>query len=351
MHNRNILLRIILFPLALLYSVVTALRNLLYDRGWLRSFTLGVPVISVGNFTAGGTGKTPFVISLCAILQNHGFKVGIITRGYKRRSRGQVVVSTGNGSLVNAQIAGDEPFLIAGKTRNAVVVCDRNRLAAGTSARESYGCNLLIADDAFQHRKMERNIDIVLWDASTDPSLSRILPLGLMRESWRALQRATILVFTRTNKIAENQATFFSRQRADLPQFCAALKIDRIENPFNCDVLDATLLTGTKIFAFCGLGNPDQFFATVKNQGPKELIVRRFADHHQYSADDLSKMALDARRNRCDYIFTTEKDYMNLPQNSSATGSIYVVKIRMLISPALELQIVDKIKRTPQRGS
>ncbi len=333
----QLVLRIAAFP----YMIATSIRNWLYDKNTFKTEKLSVPVISIGNITAGGTGKTPFVISLSKILQHNGYKVGIITRGYRRKEKEQVIVSTGKGPLVSPQISGDEPHLIACKTEDTVIIADRNRIAAGKTAIEKYNCTILIADDGYQHRRLSRDLNILLWDAYTNPYKEKILPAGKLRESWHGLKRASLLVFTRTDAIPLDSEKFFIEKRPDLKQYCSPISIEKIVNMASEGENED--LQGHSVLAFCGLGNPHQFFDTVRKLNPSKLITKKFHDHHKYSKKDIMSLIEDAKSNSCEFLITTEKDAINFPEGLPKIDNLLLTSISLKLKEKLKAEILKKL--------
>jgi len=280
-----------------IYSPIVHIRNFLYDKGLLpQKLYPSAKIISIGNLTVGGTGKTPFTISLSNILSSKGFRVGIISRGYGREGREEVVVSTGKGPLVSPQTAGDEPYLIATRTQNVPVIVNRNRVLAAKKLIHQYKCKVIIADDCFQHRKLQRDMDIILWDSTIDPKKESLLPAGRLREPILAVRRAHILILTN------------SELTANYSEYAA-------------DVVEISSLKNETILAFCGIGNPEQFFSFVKKLlNPTGLITQVFPDHHKYSIKDIELIKQRAAEKNCRHIITTEKDSINMPGAPHSSG-------------------------------
>jgi len=344
MKNRSGVLKIILWQLSLPYHCIMTIRNLLYDYGILKTIRLPVPVVAIGNLTHGGTGKTPLVIALAALFQRQGYKVGIITRGYKRNTRSQIVVKDGKNLLASPSSSGDEPYLIARKTKAAVIIADANRIAAGWSAIRDYHCNLLIADDAYQHRRLHRDLNLLLWDGSSEPQNERVAPLGRMREFWRGLRRADILFISRTTHIPESMDLFFQQRQPDLIRTALPVSIQSIVRYGNHETIAVDEIKNRRLLAFCGLGNPQQFFKTLQALSPATIIQKSFPDHHKYKEIELNRLIAEAEHYQCDYMITTEKDAVNLPGAAQALPHLLILQITCQVNKNIEAAILRKLQ-------
>lgn len=333
----------LLLPLAGIYLAITSIRNRLYDWKVLKTHSFNVPVISVGNITAGGTGKSPFVIVLAKILIDAGYLPGIVTRGYKRRSRGQQIVRDRASLQSTALLAGDEPFLIASNVDGAVVISDSDRVAAAQTAVEKFGCDVIIADDAFQHRRLKRDVDIVLWDAHDHPNRSCLLPFGRLRESMRHLRRADLLLVTRTDSVSPDRIAFFRRINPGLFIAPLPMTVTRIVSMKTDRESEKSELWEKRVLAFCGLGNPRQFFNTIKNLTAVNPITRAFADHYKYSAKDIEDLKQQADEKECRYLVTTRKDAVNFPQSARIPDNLLIVDIEYFLSKKIRAAIFHKL--------
>ncbi|MGI8467776.1 MAG: tetraacyldisaccharide 4'-kinase [Pyrinomonadaceae bacterium] len=297
---------ILLTPFSLLYSAIIRARLKLYERRFFKSYNLGVPTISVGNLTVGGTGKTPLVAFIARILAERGEKVCVLTRGYRRENeRERVVVSDGEKILADVKKAGDEPFELAEKLLGkAVVVSDANRAEAGLWAREKFGITVFILDDAFQHLKVKRQLDIVCVDATNPFGNGKILPRGILREPLKNLKRADSIVITRTN-LVEN----ISELKVQISKLNPRGKIFVSENKLSakCKVQNAKLIA-----AFCGLGNPENFFAQLRQAGFNLIFTKTFPDHYFYTQKDVDELQRQAKTNGAECFVTTAKDAVKL---------------------------------------
>ena len=318
-----------------IYGKVTGLRNVLYEKGVFEVFDTRVRVISVGNITAGGTGKTPLVAYIAGFLAERGEKVCILTRGFGRLDpKKRVVVTDGERILSDAEHAGDEPFELANKLLGrAIIIADADRVAAAKWAIRKFSVTVFLLDDGFQHRKIRRDLDIVCIDATDIFKDAKMLPAGRLREPLLGLQRADAVVITRSNLVGNisNLRSEISELNAEIPVFAAANRISSIVplSEFSSTTQQKkTTIAGKKAFAFCGLGNPDNFFEQLRQEKVSVLGSKAFRDHHHYSEIDVLEIEELARDCTADILLTTAKDAVKL---ASLKFSIpcFVVEIEM----------------------
>ena len=277
-------------PLTGLYGAATGLRNRLYDRGRITSRRLKRPVISVGNLSVGGSGKTPFVIALGELLKARGIQFDVLTRGYGRKSSGVLLVRP-DGNLAEF---GDEPLLIAQKLAVPVIVGE-SRYAAGQLAEQKFQSQLHILDDGFQYRSLFRDFDIVLL--SKQDFVDKLLPSGRLREPFSSLQRADAIVLPRDFSANHPALADFSRQ---------GKPIWRMQREI---ALPAAL---TAPIVFCGIARPQQFFAQVRAAGILPAAEVEFRDHHAYNHADIERLLAMRDKLNAGGFITTEKDAINL---------------------------------------
>lgn len=294
-----------LAPLGFLYGAVTKARNKFYDQGFFKPADFGVPTISIGNITVGGTGKTPLVAFVAEILAERGEKVCILTRGYKRENeRERVLVSDGEKILSDVEKAGDEPFELAQKLLGkALVIADANRAQAGAWAREKFGITAFLLDDAFQHRQVKRTLDIVCVDASNPFGNGKILPRGILREPLENLERADAVVITRANLVGD-----ISNLKTQISNLNQQGKIFISRNKLN----QSFVLRPLSFAAFCALGNPENFFAQLRQEGIDPAFTKTFPDHHFYTQKDIHDLEQQARETGAKCFITTAKDAVKL---------------------------------------
>ncbi len=293
-----------LLPFTIIYGVVGWLRNKCYDWCLLASDKVEVPVVSVGNIAVGGTGKTPVVDWLVKEFLAQGKRPAIVSRGYGGSFSGTVgIVSNGNGLLLDAAAAGDEPFLLSRRNPEAVVLIARKRSDGVRQAIDKFGADVIILDDGFQHRAVQRNVDLVLLDATRPYGNGWPLPAGLMREFPVSLQRADLLLLTRASGdsvfCCSDKPVFLSRhQLADM-----AVSLDGQVRPFQ-------ELSGQKLFAFAGIADPKSFFSALAAAGLHIEGSLPLGDHCRYDHQLGKEIEVAARG--CDALITTEKDAVKL---------------------------------------
>ena len=291
------MLRALLRVAGLLYALVICVRNRLYDWGVLRSVSVQVPVICVGNITAGGTGKTPLVIWLCKYLASKGLKIAILTRGYKTR----------NGEMT------DEPALLTKACGDVPVIVNSDRVAGARKAIAQHQPDILILDDGFQHRRLKRDMDIVAMDATCPFGYGRILPAGLLRESPQALKRASAVVITRSNQVDPQQVKAVENKVRDVaPDVPIAKTIHRLKHALtlNKETITMDELVGKPVFAFCGIGNPKAFFSSLEQNGLDLVGTRIYDDHHAYTQEDMKRILEKARGCGAKIVLCTQKDWV-----------------------------------------
>ncbi|MDT7689412.1 MAG: tetraacyldisaccharide 4-kinase [Acidobacteriota bacterium] len=335
-----------LAPLGMLYGAVARARLRLYRSGFLKSENVGAPVISVGNLTTGGTGKTPLVEWTARALASEGRRVCVLTRGYGRADEGRRVVAS-DGARVLAEVSecGDEPRLLAERLLGAAsVVCDRDRVAAARWAKENLRADVFVLDDGFQHLRIARDLDVVTLDATAPWGGGHLLPRGRLREPASGLSRADCVVITRA-ELAAN----LEELRAEVVRLCggrAEVVASRVRTraltPLSrsgvevedcisrAEVEDATsraqVEEGTPVAAFCAVGNPRAFFEHVRREGFELLHTRAFPDHHAYTTSEVESLARDARSRGARVLLTTAKDAVKLHGMEFALPC-YVVEI------------------------
>jgi tetraacyldisaccharide 4'-kinase len=319
-----------LLPVSFIYRLAVAFRNFCYGRKWTRIRALACPVVSIGNLTVGGTGKTPATLWLAQRLADRGFIVGVLSRGYKRKESVPMVLSSDNGMSPatidgsEALAAGDEPVMMA-RLYGVTVAVAKDRYQAGQELLAHTPINVLILDDGFQHRKLKRDFDLVLLGEDVSGSL---LPSGPFRESKRSLKRADCFLITGAVERWQgwvqdngNRPCF----RAMLqPQALIGLETDRWQE------YPLTLLYRSKILVVAGIARPAKFYETIHEWDGEIVETLEFPDHHRYSAADWQQINRLARN--VDLIVTTEKDILKLIRFPFARGKLLALRVSMAIA-------------------
>jgi tetraacyldisaccharide 4'-kinase len=202
---------------------------------------------------------------------------------------------------------------------------------------------VLIADDAFQHRTLARNIDIVLWDSYSDPAKEAVVPAGRLRESWRGLRRADILLITRSAEISDPIRSFFQKKQPDLFIDVLPLSIEKIIHYNSGEEIAPEMICNKKVLGFCGLGNPIQFFNTIGYLNPASITENIFRDHNKYSEGDVDSLVRESIEKGCDYLITTEKDAMNFPASAKTITNLLILQISSDLSKKIKAAIIQKL--------
>lgn len=300
-----------LLPLSLLFRLAAYLRNLLYDFNLLPIVKLSVPVISVGNLTVGGTGKTPTVEYIARLLLRHHVRPAIVTRGYGRKQRGTVVASDGEKICATVESGGDEAMLLARRLQRAVVIADEKKFRGARYANDNFQIDAVIVDDGFQHRKLHRELNIVLIDAPSFFENRWMLPAGPFREPFGSVSRADVVIFTNAGRCKPGTLNKLSDQTSRHTSalfFSAALQPEFLENLATGEHLPISYLNGKKVFATCGIARPARFFEELKHYGAEVVKGVAFPDHHAFEKDDLIAIFEHAQEAHAKFLVITEKD-------------------------------------------
>ncbi|HLA09051.1 MAG TPA: tetraacyldisaccharide 4'-kinase [Pyrinomonadaceae bacterium] len=332
-----------LHPVSAIYGAAVRARLSAYSKGLLSPFSLGVPTISVGNITAGGTGKTPMVEWLCRKLSQEGRKVGVLTRGYRRDSpQSRVLVSDGISVYANAWEAGDEAFLLAERLVGvAAVISDANRTAAGRWARDELGLNAFVLDDGFQHLQLSRDLDLLLIDATDPWGGNSLLPLGRLREPVSGLRRADCIVITRAEEpTTVNDLITEIKAISDAPRVLSSrMRVRGVELLNEIGGLEDP--RGKPMAAFCGIGNPNAFFNQLRRDNYNVVLTRAFPDHHRYNQADIEAVVREGRLRGAQSVVTTAKDAVKLRELKFSVPC-YVLEIEVEMEQ--EATLVDLIR-------
>ena len=331
-------LRLGLAPAAVVYGVAARGRNFLYDRGWLRAERAGAPVVSVGNLTVGGTGKTPVVIWLAGELERLGFRVAVLSRGYGRLGRGVRVVAEGGRCLLNVEEAGDEPTLVARRVNATVIVGERRARAA--EAATTRGANLLLLDDGFQHRALARDFDLLLLDRDRQLASGWTLPAGPLREPGSGARRASALALVERETglpAARQDGALVPAIPSGKPAFQMTLRPQALVVPDGRVWREEPLrnLAGQRLLAVSGIADAPSFYAMLRGWEGRMVGTLEFGDHHRYDRADWRTIVTAARGT--DLIVTTEKDLVKLEQFPFSHGSIAALRLGIEVENAAGL--------------
>jgi tetraacyldisaccharide 4'-kinase len=337
-------------PLATGFKLGVALRIAAYRYGWLKTRRLNRPVISVGNLSVGGTGKTPFVAFLAERLTARGWKPGILTRGYGRRKGAKLIaIDPGAERSPDPREVGDEPALLARKLPTIPIVVGADRYRAGRLAEDKFNVNVHILDDGFQHFALARDVDIVLLDATQELLHYTLLPAGRLREPFSALSRAHFVVITRT-ELADPEP-LEKQVRQVNPQakiYQCATKLLALTDVMSGALVSLSTVHDRPVYAFCGIGNPDAFFADLEKWDFSVASKEIFRDHYDYYKTNSFVLRLFGRRMSAAVFVTTEKDALKLPKLEKAEFPILacVIELEMTEAEAFEEALFARLEAT-----
>jgi len=320
------LLLALLKVLSGIFSAAVAVRYFLYGSGVLRRFPLGVQVISIGNVTAGGTGKTPVTEIFARTLAAEGRKVAILSRGYRRKEAPwwqraltgvitpPLVVSDGRHVLLDSATGGDEPYMLASNLPGVAVVVDRNRVKAGRYAVKRLGCDTLILDDGFQYQKLKHSVEVVLVDSTNPFGNGSMLPRGILREPARHLKRADIIFLTKcrgdVSAVVEEIRRYNSK--AEIVECNHTPKV--LKDVWSREELPLEWLQGKTTCTLSGIASPKGFENSLRAMGAKVVWCDRYADHHRYDPSEVLYALNRSADMGADALVTTEKDAVRFPR-------------------------------------
>lgn len=327
-RKRAPVLAFLLRLLSLVYRMVVRLRLFGYGWGLLRKKRLPLPVISVGNISLGGTGKTPAVIMIARLLQKHGLRPVVLSRGYGRKEGSAVVIAAGPSARPDE--VGDEPAFMAGTLPDVPIVVGRDRYRSGMAAVDRFRPDAAVLDDGFQHLRLERDLDIVLIDGSDPFGSGRLFPAGVLREPPCELRRADAVLITQSDRTPdlERLRSLIGGYTA-APVFTARTEATVLVDLANGETRPATSLAGTPVFAFAGIARPERFFSLLTGLGAGLRGSTAFADHYRYGTDDLAVLIRRREESGAALLVTTEKDGVKL--RGMAQEGIWALRIEMAV--------------------
>ena len=326
------ILRMVATVAAWSYDKLTIFRNLLFDLRILKIHKLSCPVISVGNLAVGGTGKTPMVIWLARFLAEEGWRVGVVSRGYRGEETKRVlVVSDGRNILAGSDVSGDEPQLLARRLPGIPVLCSTKRALAAEAAVEQFRCEVVILDDGFQHRFIARNLDVVMLDAQKSFGNGSLVPMGILRERTKALTRAQVLVLSRFDgsEQAEQSHKNLVWQWPDKTVVTAAHRATRLFKATTQREYPLSSVKNKRLAAFAGISKPDDFFRTVRDLGADLVHAAALPDHYPLTIELLTSLVQEASEQNPELWLTTEKDWVRLPDAIPDSMELWVVAVEL----------------------
>jgi len=323
-ESRSLFFKSFLFAISIGYGGLVKLREVLYKKGLLQSKRLPCPVISIGNLTVGGSGKTPMTIYVAELIKHLGYGVAIVSRGYKGQAeKVGGVVSDGRITYMGPDKAGDEPFMIAQRLKTVPVIVGQNRFKAGRLAIQEFKPDVLLLDDAFQHLKLDRDIDLVLLDSKKPFGNTYLFPRGTLRETASALLRGDAVIFTRSDvgkpaaldqikRVVPRKPVFHSFHTPYIYKIVTGNSLQSIDRLNISSKYDFDIFKGNRVFAFSGIASNDDFRRTIDSFTCKLIKFSGFPDHHPYSNRELDEIVKSAMDLSAEFIFTTEKDYVRI---------------------------------------
>ena len=339
------------------FAGIVAVRYLLYRTGIMRRYPLGIQVISIGNVTAGGTGKTPVTEIFARTLAAEGRKVAILSRGYRRKEapwwqrlftqviEKPLVVSDGKRVLLDSATGGDEPYMLASNLPGVAVVVDRNRVKAGRYAVKRLGCDTIILDDGFQYQKLKHSIEVVLVDSTNPFGNGNMLPRGILREPVRHLKRADIIFLTkcRGDVSAVVQEIRKYNKTAEIVECTHAPK--SLKDVWSREEFPLTWLEGKTTCTLSGIASPKGFENSLRHLGAKVVWCERYADHHSYDSSEILYALNRTADMGADALVTTEKDAVRFPRfETSPVRCLYLrIAIEILRGRESFQDIINRI--------
>ncbi len=342
------ILRIILRQLARIYSLCVRIRHFLFDKGIARHHTLGCQVISIGNLTVGGTGKTPIVEVFARALEQKGRHVAILSRGYKKVEHGfwkrmldkttgrearrtPRIVSDGRALLLDSAMSGDEPYMLASNLRNVAVLVDKDRVKSGRYAIEKLHCDTLLLDDGFQYRRLKHRAEIVLVDCTQPFSNGYCLPRGLLREPIGNIRRADFIFITKsTGGPASEKLKAQLRElnpKAEISE--CAHRPKYLQNVYTNERFPLDFLKGRAVALVSGIASPRGFEQEVIRLGGVLVYLKRFADHHRYTQQEIIDLINKAKKQQAAAVITTEKDAVRFPKIERQDVPVFFLRVEI----------------------
>ena len=359
-HDQPVGIRLLLAVLkclSVLFAAVVGVRYALYAVGVLRRFPLGVQVISIGNVTAGGTGKTPVTEIFARTLAAEGRKVAILSRGYRRKEAPwwvrmftqvvtpPLVVSDGRHILSDSVAGGDEPYMLASNLPGVAVVVDRDRVKAGRFAVKRLGCDTIILDDGFQYQRLKHSIEVVLVDATNPFGNGNMLPRGILREPARHLRRADIIFLTKCSGDVSAVMEEVRRYNTAAEIVACTHAPKSLKDVWSREEFPLSWLKGKTTCTLSGIASPKGFENSIRRLGAKVVWCERYADHHRYDSSEILYALNRTADMNADALITTEKDAVRFPRLETSPVRCLYLRIAIEIISGVENfdQIINRI--------
>ncbi len=350
--KRAFALGLFLYGLSLIFGILAQLRFFLYNNRILKDQPLGCLVVVVGNLTVGGTGKTPVVEKFARSLQQRGRRVAILSRGYKSKdlvkesiferlwrtfvTGGEPplpkIVSDGETVLLDSEIAGDEPYMLARNLPGVVVLVDKDRVKSGTYAIKHFGCDTLVLDDGFQYLPLKGRLNLLLVDKSNPFGNRHLLPRGILREPVRHLKRASYVFLTKSDGRPDPELeALIQKHNPGVDVIECAHKPQYLKEVNGEGRLSLDELLEKRIGAFSGIAVPESFEGFLRDFGANLLYTKRFLDHHRFEREELDLIFEEATAAQLDFIVTTEKDAVRIPSDAKFSLPLYYLRLEIEI--------------------
>jgi tetraacyldisaccharide 4'-kinase len=346
---RESMVRGVAYGCSKIFQVLVKTRRFLYNFRILRDSTLGVQVIAIGNLTVGGTGKTPVVEKFARELRDEGRNVAILSRGYRSKpvplhkwlinkillrddTTPPRVVSDGRSLLLDSEMAGDEPYMLASNLKDVVVLVDKDRVKSGRYAIEKFGCDTLLLDDGFQYWKLKgRRLDVVLIDRQQPFGNERLLPRGTLREPPSHLARASFIFITKS----DGNTAELRRRIAQVNPSAGIIECIHhplyLEDVFTGQRFDLDLIKGRKVASLSGIAQPESFEQSLVGLKGELVYSKRFADHHRFTQQEILNAINRSKKRQAEAIITTQKDAVRFPKLDRRDLPIYFMRVEIKI--------------------
>src|SRR2546421_1009131 len=347
--KRAAIVRTLLYGLSKVFQLAIKFRRFLYNVRILRDSTLGVQVIAIGNLTVGGTGKTPVVEKFARELRDQGRNVAILSRGYRSKptpfhewllnkalfrddTTPPRVVSDGKSLVLDSEMAGDEPYMLASNLKDVVVLVDKDRVKSGRYAIEKFGCDTLLLDDGFQYWKLRgRRLDIVLIDRHEPFGNERLLPRGTLREPPSHLARASTIFITKSDGKTEELRKRIAQVNPSAGIIECIHHPLYLEDVFTGQQIGLEFFKGRKVASLSGIAQPESFEKSLVKLGAELVYAKRFADHHRFTQQEILNAINRSKKRQAEAIITTQKDAVRFPKLDRRDLAIYFMRVEIKI--------------------